>query len=64
MKYLLINYINYIGIGIVGIGYFSFFIFRGKKIIFILVFMYLCKIILNIIKYDLGRKNILKLKNI
>lgn len=31
MKYLLINYINYIGIGIVGIGYFSFFIFRGKK---------------------------------
>lgn len=63
MKYLLINYINYIGIGIVGIGYFSFFIFRGK-IMFILVFMYLCKIILNIIKYDLGRKNILKLKNI
>lgn len=56
MKYLLINYINYIGIGIVGIGYFSFFIFRGKKIIFILVFMYLCKIILNIIKYDLGEK--------
>lgn len=63
MKHLPINHINHTGIGIVGIGYPSPFIFRGK-IIFILVSMHSCKAIPNTIKHDSGRKNIIKLKNI
>lgn len=62
MKHLPINHINHTGIGIVGIGYPSPFIFRGKKIIFISVFMHSCKTIPNTIKHDSGRNNIIKLR--